>query len=98
MYKFHYGFIQEMYGDNARLLFTDTDSLAYEIQTEDFYEDITPNVQEKFATSNYPANHRLRNSIWRQKDDNLNVQGRMWWKKYDWLCGTPTKIICIQNG
>ncbi|VDI33807.1 Hypothetical predicted protein [Mytilus galloprovincialis] len=57
MYKFHYGFIQEMYGDNARLLFTDTDSLAYAIQTEDFYKDITPHVQEKFETSNYPTNH-----------------------------------------
>ena len=58
MYDFHYGFIRKMYGDNARLLFTDTDSLAYEIQTEDFYKDITPHIQERFDTSNYPADHR----------------------------------------
>ena len=40
MYDFHYGYIKPKYGDRARLLFTDTDSLCYEIQTEDFYEDI----------------------------------------------------------
>ena len=57
MYQFHYGFIREMYGDNARLLFTDTDSLAYEIQTKDFYKGITPHIQERFDTSNYPADH-----------------------------------------
>ena len=57
MYDFHYGFIRKIYGDNARLLFTDTDSLAYEITTEDFYKDIAPHVQEKFDTSNYPADH-----------------------------------------
>ncbi|CAG2207648.1 unnamed protein product [Mytilus edulis] len=57
MYDFHYGFIRKMYGDNAQLLFTDTDSLAYEIKTEDFYKDITPHVQEKFDTSSYPTEH-----------------------------------------
>ncbi|VDI81881.1 Hypothetical predicted protein [Mytilus galloprovincialis] len=57
MYDFHYRFVRKTYGDRARLLFTDTDSLAYEIQTDDFYKDITPHVQEKFDTSNYPAEH-----------------------------------------
>ncbi|VDI80335.1 Hypothetical predicted protein [Mytilus galloprovincialis] len=57
MYDFHYNFMKKKYGDNAKLLFTDTDSLAYEIQTEDFYKDITPYVQDKFDTSNFPAEH-----------------------------------------
>ena len=57
MYDFHYGFMRKTYADNARLLFIDTDSLAYDIQTEDFYNDIAPHVQEKFDTSNYPADH-----------------------------------------
>ena len=37
MYKFHYKYIKGKYDVN--LLFTDTDSLAYEIETEDVYED-----------------------------------------------------------
>ena len=38
-------------------MFTDTDNLAYEIQTEDFYEDIANDIQARFDTSEYPINH-----------------------------------------
>ena len=57
MYMFHCDYIKPMYGDRAKLLFTDTDSLMYEIQTEDFYKDISPDVSEMFDTSNYPKDH-----------------------------------------
>ena len=39
MYGFHYNYIKRRYGLKARLLFTDTDSLTYEIETEDAYQD-----------------------------------------------------------
>ena len=39
------------YGNNSRLLFTDTDSLMYEIKTEDVYEDFS-NDKETFDVSN----------------------------------------------
>ena len=38
-YEFHYDYVKNKYGNNSRLLFTDTDSLIYEIKTEDVYED-----------------------------------------------------------
>ena len=50
-------YIKAKYGDKAKLLFTDTDSLMYEIETEDFYKDISGDVREKFDTSNYPSGH-----------------------------------------
>ena len=52
MYGFHYNFIKPKYSNNASLLFTDTDSLCYEIKTKDFYKDISDNVTEWFDTSN----------------------------------------------
>ena len=57
MYDFHYNYIRQKYEDKAKLLFTDTDSLMYEIQTEDFYKDISADVERRFDTSNYPSNH-----------------------------------------
>ena len=57
MYDFHYNYIKKKYGDKAKLLLTDTDSLMYEIQTEDFYKDIKGDVKDRFDTSGYPPDH-----------------------------------------
>ena len=57
MYNFHYNYIKKKYGDRAKLLFTDTDSLAYELKTDDFYADIADDVRSRFDTSDYPKDH-----------------------------------------
>ena len=57
MYDFHYNYIKKKYGNKAKLLLTDTDSLMYEIQTEDFYKDISGDVKDRFDTSGYPSDH-----------------------------------------
>ena len=57
MFDFHYNYIKSKYADKAKLLFTDTDSLMYEIETEDFYKDISEDVKDRFDTSDYPENH-----------------------------------------
>ena len=57
MFDFHYNYIKDKYGKKAELLFTDTDSLMYRIQTEDFYKDISNDVETKFDTSDYPQSH-----------------------------------------
>jgi hypothetical protein len=40
MSDFHYNVIAKRYGSNARLLFTDTDSLCYHLITDDVYRDM----------------------------------------------------------
>jgi len=46
MYEFYYGYIKDKYGQKATLLFIDTDSLLYEIETEDFYTDINSDIEK----------------------------------------------------
>ena len=57
MFNFHYNYIKDKYDNKAELLFTDTDSLMYQIQTKDFYKDILKDVESKFDTSDYPQSH-----------------------------------------
>ena len=56
MYEFWYHYIKPKYGDNARLCYMDTDSFVINIKTEDFYKDISNDVEKWFDTSNYDKN------------------------------------------
>ena len=47
MFDFHYNYIKKKYKDKAELLFTDTDSVMYQTQTDDFYEDISHDIETK---------------------------------------------------
>ena len=53
MYDLHYNYIKKKYGDRAKLLFTDTDSLTYEIEAEDVYKNFW-NDKDMFDNSGYP--------------------------------------------
>ena len=57
IYDFHYNYIIPKFGKKQKLLFTDTDSLCYEIETDDFFADIADDVEEMFDTSNFEKNH-----------------------------------------
>ena len=54
MYEFYYDYMIPKYGDRLKLCYMDTDSLIYSIKTEDFYSDISPDVESRFDTSGYP--------------------------------------------
>ncbi|XP_069134582.1 uncharacterized protein [Argopecten irradians] len=70
MYDFHYNYMKRKYGCNARLLFTDTDSLAYVIRTEDIYQDMSED-KHLFDTSEYCTSHPLYST------ENKKVLGKM---------------------
>ena len=43
IYKFHYNYIKNKCDNKSKLQFTGTDSLTYEIKTEDVYEKFSRN-------------------------------------------------------
>ena len=60
MYEFHYDYMVPKYGfEKLKLCYMDTDSLIYNIKTEDFCADITDNVPARFNTSSYHPNRPL---------------------------------------
>ena len=58
MYDFHYNIIKKRYGNKAKLLFTDTDSIAYSIETPNVYADMQLDI-DLYDTSDYPRDHAL---------------------------------------
>ena len=57
MISTQYNYILPKYGGKQKLLFKDTDTLMYEIETEDFFKDIKDDVECRFDTSDFPADH-----------------------------------------
>ena len=56
MFEFWYDYLKPMYGDKIRLCYTDTDRFIMHIKTDDFYKDISVDVDKWFDTSNFDKN------------------------------------------
>ena len=86
MYDFFYNELKRQYGEKCELLYTDTDSLLLEVETEDFYKD----MEEKkylYDTSDYPKEHPLHSNM------NKKVLGKM----KDECAGTPiAEAVCLR--
>ena len=63
MYEFWYDYVKIKYEDKARLWYMDTDSFVVNIKTEDFYKDISQDVNKRFDTSNYTFDRPLPTGI-----------------------------------
>ena len=59
MYEFHYDYMKQKYPEGLTLWYMDTDSLIYDIETEDFYKDIAEDVKDRFYTSGYNPDRPL---------------------------------------
>ena len=92
MADFHYNVIKKMYNERAKLLFTDTDSLTYHIETKDIDKDLYK-IRNNFDFSNYEKNHTLydesnKNMIGYFKDEN----GSFIVKEF---CGIRSKVYIM---
>ena len=59
MYEFWYDYMKPKYNDNVRLCYMDTDSFIMNIKGNDFYKDISDNVENRFDISNYEVKRLL---------------------------------------
>ena len=86
MYHFHYEVMKKTYEDKISFFYSDTDSLMYEIHTEDFYEDLLKNKElaKHFDLSSFPTTHPLHNC------DNKGKVGRF---KVETQDGKSLKLI-----
>ena len=69
MYNFHYKTIKKKHSDNAELLFTNTDSLCYEIKTSTITNDRKKGI-DKYDTSNYPKDYNLYSERYKKNRKN----------------------------
>ena len=58
MYEICHDYIKPKYGDSVKICYTDTDSFIIYIKTEDFFKDISSDVERWFDTSNYDKNDK----------------------------------------
>ena len=87
MYDIHYNHVKKRYGDRAKLLFTDTDSLTYKIVTEDIYKNFW-NDKDMFNNSDYPESSPYY----------CNANKKVIGKFKDEACGVPiTKFVGLKS-
>ena len=87
MYDFHYNYIKKKYNDKAKLLFTDTDSLTYQIEAEDVYKDFWAD-KDMFDNSDYPESSPYYNNA------NKKIIGKF----KDEACGVPiTEFVGLRS-
>ena len=84
--------MRRRYGDKARLLFTDTDSLTYSIETPDVYRDMAEDLAH-FDTSDYPRGHFCQSDankkvVLKMKDESNGVPIRA-------FAGLRAKMYCF---
>ena len=86
MYEFWYGYLKPKYNNNIGLCYIDTDSFIFHVETEDFYKDISNDVDNKFDTSAYSKDLNRPLPI----GENKKVLGMM----KDELCGKVMTHFC----
>ena len=69
MYSFYYDVLKKKYNNDARLIYTDTDSFVLHTKTEDIYNDLK-DINKYMGFSGYDKNHKCYD------DTNKKVLGK----------------------
>ena len=86
-YDCHYNYIKKKYNNRAKLLFMDTDSPTYEIETVDAYKDFWTD-KDMFDNSDYPENSPYY----------CNTNKKIIGKFKDEACGIPiTEFVSLKS-
>ncbi len=59
MFKLVYEYLKPKWSDKVEIVQTDTDGLMLYVKTEDFYEDIKPDIETWFDTSNFSNDNKF---------------------------------------
>ena len=96
MYEFWYDYIKPKYGDKARLCYMDTDSFVMDIKTDDFYNDISNDVDKGFHTSNYDKNDNRSLEIGKNKKVIGKFQDELGGKIMSEFCALRAKAYAFK--
>ena len=92
MYDLHYNFIKKHL--DAELLFTDRDSLTYEIKSEDVYEEIFKH-EHLFDFSSYPKDLKFFDAT--NKKVIAKMKDESEWEIIDEFLGLKSKVHSMKN-
>ena len=83
MYELHYDYMKLKYGVNLWLCYMDTNSLVYDIKTDNFYENIASNVKTRFDTSGYSCSGGPSSPHGSEQEGNWPHEGQTGWKDHN---------------
>ena len=63
MYEFLYDYLKPKYKENLNLCYMDTESFIFNVKTEDWYKDISNDIEQRFDSSDIQTNIPIKNNI-----------------------------------
>ena len=98
MYKFWHDYIKPKHENRSKLCYADTDSFIVCIITEDFFVDISDDVERWFDTSNYDENGKKPLPIGKSKRVVGLFKGELGGKTIKEFCALRTKTYSYLMG
>ena len=98
MYKCWYDYIKLKYEDRVKLCYTDTVNFIIHIITEDFFVDISDDLERWFDTSNYDENDKRPPPIGKNKKLIGSLKDELWGRIVKEFCALRAKTYSYLMG